>query len=375
VDDAGRATLLSQAYIGTLASNPNVRGVTTSEAGLKQDQLGSAMRLTAAHMPLNRAVTAAGGFGAGATLTGIINLPFNDPTNPFVHQYHPDHDNKDARFNPVQNGVESWTVNRMVTLSFSASAPAALSASWGSRALAGTYQEIITGIHRQPITLGGSFTLRRVSEIGTLVRAGGTGSDPPYTNNFDSDLGAATLRGDAVWNNGSVRLTDTVGGQIGSVVLEGVSAGHSLNGFTARFRLTLGPTTTGIPADGVSFAVGDLGDAAWGESGPSTTRNITVSFDTYDNGGTGSIGVHLWVNGARVATNPTNPYTNGVSVPVEVSHDAGGGVTVKFNGATLFANAAAPGFTYQDGDRFGFGGRTGGANEQALIDDVEIIPR
>ncbi len=34
-------------------------------------------------------------------LTRTIQIPYNDPTNPFVHQYHPDHDNKDARFENI----------------------------------------------------------------------------------------------------------------------------------------------------------------------------------------------------------------------------------------------------------------------------------
>ena len=169
VDDLGRATLLSHAYVGTLAANPEVRGIATSEDALKAEGLGSALRLTSAHLPLNQAIPTAGGFGAGAAMTGTINLPYNDPTNPFMHQYHPDHDNRDARLNPVGNGVESWSVNRIVTFTFDAVAPAGVSGSWGSRLLTGTYQEVITGIHRQSITIGGAFTLRRVSNSGTLI--------------------------------------------------------------------------------------------------------------------------------------------------------------------------------------------------------------
>ena len=48
---------------------------------------------------------------------------------------------------------------------------------------------------------------------------------------------------------------------------------------------------------------------------------------------------------------------------------------MKFNGATIFTNVAVPGFTFQAGDRFGFGGRTGGADECNVIDDVEITPQ
>ncbi len=48
---------------------------------------------------------------------------------------------------------------------------------------------------------------------------------------------------------------------------------------------------------------------------------------------------------------------------------------MKFNGTTIFTNVAVPGFTFQNGDRFGFGGGTGGTDERNVIDDVEITPR
>ena len=196
-----------------------------------------------------------------------------------------------------------------------------------------------------------------------------------YANDFNAALGAATLRGHATWTNQAVRLTDTAGDQLGAVVLNGIALGSHISGFRARFNLQLGPTTTSQPADGASFAVGNLGGAAWGERGPSTARHIAVGFDTHPGSGNDSIGVHVWVNGVRVATNPLNPYTNGASVPVEISYDSGSGLTVKFNGTTLFNGIAISGFSFLSTDQFGIGARTGGANERAVVDDVEIALR
>ena len=199
----------------------------------------------------------------------------------------------------------------------------------------------------------------------------------PYRNNFNASLGTATLRGTATWTNQAVQLTDTIGGQVGAVVLDGISAGPALSGFTAKFNVTMGPTTTGTPADGISFAVGDLGASAWGENGPATAHILTVALDTYENGAgiPEALGIRLLSNGAVLAYNATNPYTNAFPVAVEVSYDTSTGATVKFNGATIFSNVAAPGFSFLTGDHFGFGGRTGGANERNVIDDVEITPR
>ena len=197
-----------------------------------------------------------------------------------------------------------------------------------------------------------------------------------YTNNFNAGLGAATLRRDAVWTNQAVQLTDALNGQFGAVVLDGIEAGPAVSGFTARFNATLGPTSN-APADGLSFSVGDLGTDAWAEAGPPTSHHLSIGFDTFDNfaGIPETVGIHLWVNGTHVAYNATNPYTDGVAVPVEVSYDTTTGVTVRFNGVLIFNNVPVPGFSFQTGDRFGFGGRTGGFNERKVIDDVEITTR
>jgi hypothetical protein len=170
VDAAGTARILSQVFIGKLAPAPHGVGLCTFESALKQDEKTGARRIVAAHLPLDRAEPAGGSFGLGGTLTHTVSLPFNDATNPFVHQYHPDHDNKDARFQPVGAGVESFTVGRALTFTFSSSPPPGTSSiGWGSTVVAGTYAETLTGLHKQSVTVSGTFELRRVSEIGTIT--------------------------------------------------------------------------------------------------------------------------------------------------------------------------------------------------------------
>jgi hypothetical protein len=196
-----------------------------------------------------------------------------------------------------------------------------------------------------------------------------------YFNDFNAGLGAATLRGSAVLTNGAVKLTDeNTGGEAGAVVFNGIATDFYGSGFTARFNLALGPIASGVPADGANFAVGDLGSAAWSESGPGTAHSIAVGFDTFDGPAPGNIGIHLWVNGVHLAANSTNPYTDGALVPVEITYSAGA-ITVKFNGATIFNNVAVSGFSIQAGDQFGISARTGGFAERATVDDVVIAPR
>ncbi|MES2570472.1 MAG: hypothetical protein V4710_10520 [Verrucomicrobiota bacterium] len=172
VADDGAARLLSQVFIGQLAAAPNAAGLCTLESLLKPDAKSGARRIVSAHLPLDRVILGTGSVALPAEVAFTITIPFSDPTNPFVHQYHPDHDNKDARGNPLGAGVESYSVTRRCTFRFTASPPAGstVTGGWGSEVIGGTYSETINGIHKQALQLDGTFELRRASEIGTLTQ-------------------------------------------------------------------------------------------------------------------------------------------------------------------------------------------------------------
>jgi len=168
VADDGATRVLSQVFMGPMAAAPHDFGLCRSEAGLKADAKSAARRIVATHMPLDLAQEATGSFGIGGTLTCAIATPFNDPTSPFVHQYHPDHDNKSGQTALVA-GQESYTVSRQVSFTFTETPPSGGSATgWGSSVIGGTYGEVVSGLHKQSITLTGTFELRRASELGTL---------------------------------------------------------------------------------------------------------------------------------------------------------------------------------------------------------------
>ena len=171
LSDGGTARLLSEVYLGQLALAPNNVGLCTSEALLKQDAFGSAMCFSSSHLPMDQVITAgSGSFATGQTLTRVITVPYNDATNPFVHAYHPDHDNKDARGESLGAGVESPTITRTCQFIFTASPPAgsSVTSGWGSSVIGGNYIETMTGVHKDPLILSGTFELRRASPIGTL---------------------------------------------------------------------------------------------------------------------------------------------------------------------------------------------------------------
>ena len=174
VDAKGGVRLLSQVFLGKLAGSAQETGLSVSESSLQADRKSYASRLSAGHLPLDLILASSGGaFALGNFVDfGPISLAHNDPTNPFVHTYHPDHDNRDARFQPLPAGVESYAVSRSIRLNFSSTsgliAPDPDSASWGASRMVGTYVETITGLRKESISAAGTFELRRVSEIADL---------------------------------------------------------------------------------------------------------------------------------------------------------------------------------------------------------------
>ncbi len=101
-------------------------------------------------------------------LTGRVTVRFDDPTNPFLHRYHPLHDNRDWSFRAYTNAVEVPTIVRDITLRFDATTNSSANPYYGVDMVSGGYQETLTGLRAQPIVLQGAFSLRRISRISEL---------------------------------------------------------------------------------------------------------------------------------------------------------------------------------------------------------------
>jgi len=122
------------------------------------------------------AMTCNGSFGAaGVACTASVVMPYNDPLNPFLHRYHPDHDNLDDRGQPLtprEDGRgpqtrESCTITRLVEMLFSAEDPSGLQlAAYDDKRLGGVYRETFIGLHKNPLLAEGTFQLFRVSTVG-----------------------------------------------------------------------------------------------------------------------------------------------------------------------------------------------------------------
>lgn len=169
-DDAGTVKLLQTVFLGKNPSGTPVVG--TREDLLDPNDLKNARRLTSTTFPLDEKALATGDLGLSGTVTLTSVLAHDASTNPFVHAYHPDHDNRDAQFSPttLPAGLESPTISRDITFQMIADGATigVNDLGWGSTTLGGNYFETVSGLRAQPITVKGTFVLYRVSDIPTL---------------------------------------------------------------------------------------------------------------------------------------------------------------------------------------------------------------
>jgi hypothetical protein len=106
-----------------------------------------------------------GSFQLDNSLSLTLLLPPDDQTNPFRHNYHPDH----------KLPEQSYQVRRKVVMNFQdeddkgkpiTGVPIL---SWGSSDVGGIYRETIWGLHKKEIRVEGIFILHKVSNVAQLL--------------------------------------------------------------------------------------------------------------------------------------------------------------------------------------------------------------
>ena len=173
---AGNAVLMQRVFYGLRQATNQV--LTTEQSVLDQDRLDVARRISAAHLPFQAQNTPwafTGQMTPGMNLTTTVSLAYDDQaSNPFLHTYHPDHDNLDASAsNKLAQGAESYRVDRKIVLSFQSPTDDFASLAAGNQELGGNYAEEVTlygtaGESRK-YEVSGAFELKRVSPIDTLT--------------------------------------------------------------------------------------------------------------------------------------------------------------------------------------------------------------
>lgn len=119
--------------------------------------------------PTNNFLVLNGQFATSNLLTTSITLSPNFPTNPFRHKFHPDHDNLGPDFKQISARPEVYEVRRDIEIMPTATDPGGKTPpGYGDDTIGGTYKETLTGLHKTNIVTGGTFSLKRVSNIGVL---------------------------------------------------------------------------------------------------------------------------------------------------------------------------------------------------------------
>lgn len=173
-----------------------------------------------------------------------------------------------------------------------------------------------------------------------------------------------------VGDSGVIKLTDAFNGLEGSMIIDDLDGGAEITGFTASFKMKIGGGTV-TPADGLSFNFApDLPDWSFGEEGAGT--GLTISFDTFDNGGGEAPSIEVKRGGIVIASvkGNLNLFRTDDFVEVAVQISPGGTLNLTVNGSPVFTGLAGA-FVSSPG-RFGFGARTGGFNDNHWIDDLQI---
>jgi hypothetical protein len=103
---------------------------------------------------------------SGGSFDSVVSyqliLPASAPTNPYGHYYHAQHGKKIINDQPV---FKAFDLTRTMAFTF---LPNEDGLKEDYDIIGGTYQEVVTGLHKLPIIAAGTFTLRHAAPIDTL---------------------------------------------------------------------------------------------------------------------------------------------------------------------------------------------------------------
>ena len=152
--------------------------LTNDQRALEYKQLGSARRVASSNLPFdpeNKGWKCTGDFNIGKSFDVTIGQVYNDRlSNPFLHAYHPDHDNLDPKFeNELIRGKESWGIVRNIKFRVDSPKKDFDNLVSVGRRYTGEYHEEVTilgsGKEKKTYYAKGLFNLNRISQINTIT--------------------------------------------------------------------------------------------------------------------------------------------------------------------------------------------------------------
>lgn len=218
-------------------------------------------------------------------------------------------------------------------------------------------------------------------------------AEATFCANFNSGVpSGVSVFGSATVNGGFLKLTDATGG-LGVSYVNDFNGGAKVTAFQATFKAALfGSTCCGggaFPADGFSF---NLVSAAATPATPDLTQaveegigqGLTVSFDTWDNGGGEAPAIDVKWQGQTVVSVPFQASQSPIGAPdaasasrnVIINLDDDGTIDVSYGGVVVINNVQTPYNPATIGaPKWIFGARTGLATDNHWIDDLCITAR
>jgi len=186
--DDGTVKLMKQAFVGSQSADNELAAVIADKATAKQYRAkypkATIRRVSSANFPFMEPKVFDNPLNFlkdGGSMSVSFTQYYDAKDNPFLHQFHPNHDNlafNNGKPSYKEDGAEgtgdyeSWNVTRKVTLTFSGADPLGANDEWNRTMCGGVYREEITGLNKTPIIVQGAFRLSKTLET-PEVQSGG----------------------------------------------------------------------------------------------------------------------------------------------------------------------------------------------------------
>ena len=176
MDEDGNTQLLQRVYYG-LDEDANPM-LATNQGALNAEHLDVARRITSVHLPWSEENTRwmlDGPIDHTGTLSTMVTTAYTDQAaSPFLHTYHPDHDNKDAEFSgALDRGYESYDIVREITLNSGTTLVVEETSSSSSDEVEGTEERVDAAVLPTSINMlsipQGRFTMGNEDAVGPLA--------------------------------------------------------------------------------------------------------------------------------------------------------------------------------------------------------------
>ncbi|UUF15350.1 MULTISPECIES: T9SS sorting signal type C domain-containing protein [Flavobacterium] len=196
------------------------------------------------------------------------------------------------------------------------------------------------------------------------------------TEAFNSLPTNTNLYGSATITANQLLLTPATNSLNGAWVIQTIP-GTNMDAFTVNFDYQIPSGGTGADGFSLSYAGDITSDAAGGESGQGS--GIIVQFDTYDNEGVAAGSRVRVLYAGNVLFNsaidvpPLRPTTG--NTPVVLTVDSKGKLTLRINGSVVVSDLSLPVAylsTNKSTWKYKFAARTGGSNDNHIIDNLLI---